>query len=278
MLILKAFNICYESSDGVFKGSIWGENCAEEFLERLENNTLIYYHNLSYDINFILSKLSSVVGTPIIKGSRTMTIQGTFHKKSLMFKDSYTIISKPLKMFPEMFKLKTGPKEVFPYTYYSSELLKNNNRVGIISEAIKHVTDKETFINNINTIKNCKIDNDKFDLERYSTYYCSQDVRILKEGFERFRKDLLEAFNLDAYDFVSICSIANKYFELNVYYPNGNLYDLSNTPREFISRCVQGVVVCYQIMKNKLMKTLIKRLLILTLLVYIRQQSQDYIH
>ena len=238
--IHKAFNICYESNDSNFKGSIWGSDCAVKFLEILKDNTAIYYHNLSYDINFILNKLSSIRGTPIIKGSRTMTIEGTYNGKHLLFKDSYTIISKPLKMFPEMFKLETGPKEVFPYTYYTSTLLKDDNRIGSISEAAKHVADKETFIHNINNIQGCKLGEDSFDLEKYSTYYCSQDVRILKEGFERFRKDLLTAFNLDAYDFVSICSIANKYFEENVYYKNGNLYDLANTPREFISRCIQG--------------------------------------
>ena len=238
--IHKAFNICYSSPDLLIKGSIWGEDCGKEFLEVVPDRSLIYFHNLSYDINFIVKELNSVKGTPIIKGSRTMTLNGSYNGKTLYFKDSYAIISKPLKMFPEMFKLKTGPKEVFPYTYYTSTLLNNDNRVGVISEAVKHVKDVKTFINNINTIPKCKLSDDTFDLEIYSSYYCEQDVRILQEGFERFRKDLLEAFNLDAYEFVSICSIANRYFEENVYWNNGNLYDLANKPREFISRCIQG--------------------------------------
>ena len=217
-----------------------GRRLRKEFLEVLPDKSLIYFHNLSYDINFIVKELNTVKGTPIIKGSRTMTLNGSYKGKTLYFKDSYAIISKPLKMFPEMFKLKTGPKEVFPYTYYTSTLLSNDNKIGIISEAVKHVKDAKTFINNINSIPKCKLSADTFDLEVYSTYYCEQDVRILQEGFERFRKDLLDAFNLDAYEFVSICSIANRYFEENVYWKNGNLYDLANKPREFISRCIQG--------------------------------------
>ena len=238
--IHKAFNICYSEPNTSFKGSIWGENCGKEFLNIVPDNSLIYYHNLSYDINFIVNLLDKIIGTPIIKGTRVMSVTGRYRGKNLCFKDTYTIISSKLKAFPAMFGLETGPKEVFPYTYYSSELLADDNRIGVISEAANHVEDRKTFINNINSIPGCKLSETTFDLEKYSAYYCEQDVRILQEGFEKFRNDLLKLFDLDVYDFISICSIANKYFENNVYHKNGNLYDLANTPREFISRCVRG--------------------------------------
>ncbi|KAI5550290.1 organellar and viral DNA polymerase type B, partial [Trichomonas vaginalis G3] len=53
----KAFNICYDSEDGKISESIWGQNCATKFLERIPDKSLIYFHNLSYDINFILRHL-----------------------------------------------------------------------------------------------------------------------------------------------------------------------------------------------------------------------------
>jgi hypothetical protein len=67
-----------------------------------------------------------------------------------------------------MFKLESGEKEVFPYTYYNSELLTKGNKVGIISEALKHIKeqDREHFIQNIDNIKGCRINDDKFKLER----------------------------------------------------------------------------------------------------------------
>ncbi|KAI5512037.1 organellar and viral DNA polymerase type B, partial [Trichomonas vaginalis G3] len=139
-----------------------------------------------------------------------------------------------------MFHLQCGEKEVFPYQYYSSSLLVNDNKTGVISEACKFVKDIETFMKNIDLIENCRIDENHFDLEKYSSFYCKQDVRILREGFVKFRNDILKEFDLNVYDYVSICSIANKLFENRVYFPNGNLYDLSNKPREFISRCIQG--------------------------------------
>jgi len=92
-----------------------------------------------------------------------------------------------------------------------------------------------------NVVKYAATENDKeFDMRDYCLMYCMQDVRILREGFIWFREALLNEFGLDAYDFVSINSIANRYLELNCYWKNGNLYDLSNIPREFISRCIIG--------------------------------------
>ena len=108
----KAFNIAYQSADGKLKGSYWGSDCAIKFLDTLESNTLVYYHNLSYDINFIIQHLTTVYSNPIIKGSRTMTMTGKYNEKTLCFKDSYSIITAPLERFPVMFKLETGAKEI----------------------------------------------------------------------------------------------------------------------------------------------------------------------
>ena len=119
----KAYNICYESNDGKFKGSIWGVNCAIEFLERLEDLTQVYFHDLSYDINFIINYLDSVKGTPIIKGSQTMSIQGEYKRKTLFFRDSYAIISKALKEFSTIFHLQTGPKRDYSHTHTTIQIL-----------------------------------------------------------------------------------------------------------------------------------------------------------
>ncbi|EAX78458.1 hypothetical protein TVAG_047530 [Trichomonas vaginalis G3] len=179
----KAFNICYDSEDGSVSESIWGQNCATEFLERLPDKSLIYFHNLSYDINFILRHMTEVKGTPIIKGSRTMQITGLYKGRAIIIKDSYSVINKKLKLFPAMFNLQTGPKEVFPYNYYSSVLLANDNRTGVISEACKFIHDADTFMKNIDSIKGCRIDENHFDLEKYSTFYCKQRCKNFKRRF-----------------------------------------------------------------------------------------------
>ena len=238
----KAYCICY-NLDGV-NGYYYGNNCATYFLKAMPTNTLIYFHNLSYDITFIINHLSIIDDNPIIKNGRTYSITGQYkvgdELRILVFKDSYAIIPHPLKKFPEMFGLDSGRKEVFPYNYYTS--YRSNDMFGNIDEALEYIKpeDKESFIQNIKEIANKGAKEGQFNMRDYCVFYCQQDVNILYKGFEWFRKSLLQEFNLDVYDFVSISSIANRYMEINCYWPNHNLYDLANTPREFISRCVTG--------------------------------------
>ena len=241
--IHKPYNICAMTADGA-EFSAWGEDCAVKFLNwnEIVDGTQIYFHNLSYDINFIMKHIEIVLGTPIIKSGRTLQIDCKYKGKNLRFKDSLAIISKRLEMFPEMFGLEGIKKEVFPYTFYDSEHVKYI--FGDIEEACEHLKndeDRKQFRENIKQLQ-CEDDEGAglFDMEKYSTFYCMQDVRILRDGFERFRKDLLQEFDIDAYYFVSISSIANRLFEKEVYWKNKNLYDLAGTPREFISRAVLG--------------------------------------
>ena len=236
----QAYNICAMTADGKTFSS-WGVNCASDFLNwcEMEHGTQVYFHNLSYDINFLVPKFQKIIGNPIIKGGRTMQMDVIYKKKVFRFKDSLAIISEKLETFPEMFQLEGIQKEIFPYNFYNSERVKNT--VGCIAEACSYLKPEqvEEFKQNIKN-NGCQIDDETFDMEKYSTFYCMQDVRILHDGFERFRKDLLTTFDIDAYHFVSISSIANRLFEKEVYWKNGNLYDLSGTPREFVSRAVLG--------------------------------------
>ena len=230
--------------------SYFRANCIKRFLDSLPDNTLAIAHNLSYDISFVINHLKSIYDNPIIKNGRVLQMKATYTHRvwkdntwqdittHITFKDSYAIISKPLRDFPSMFQLDAGRKEIYPYRYYNS--INIQKIYGVIDEALECIasTDKDQFIANLQEL-NC-INGELFDMCRYCVFYCEQDVRILKQGFEKFRELLLKEFDLDAYSFVSISSIANRYMELNCYFKNGNLYDLANTPRDFISRCIAG--------------------------------------
>ena len=224
--------------------SFWGLDCVRRFLKHVPNNTLCLAHNLSYDFSFLIDFFLFIYAEPIIKNGRILQIRTGYkdkwmkQAKHLIFKDSFAIIPKLLRLFPTMFQLDSGRKEVFPYNYYNSKNVLT--KFGSINEALNFIPNNEQdqFIINLKELK-C-IYKDEFNMETYATFYCEQDVRILKQGFETFRKLLLEQFNLDAFNYVSISAIANKYMELNCYFKNGNLYDLANTPRDFISRCIIG--------------------------------------
>jgi hypothetical protein len=126
-----------------------------------------------------------------------VSLRGIFKGKKFIFKDSYSIIPSRLKDFSRMFKLESGVKEVFPSQNYSCNLLNNGNRTGVIADALLHINPEERnqFIENIGQIRGCQIDTGRFRIDLYSNYYCDQDVNILRQGFEKFRKDLLHEFN-----------------------------------------------------------------------------------
>ncbi len=221
------------------RSSWYSSHCATDFLDSLDTNTLCYAHNLSYDINFLIHHMTYIHDGAIIKSGRVMQMTAVYKQKTLMFKDTYSIISTKLSRFPSMFHLDSGVKEAFPYTYYDSTRI--GKRYGSVSDALQHFrtdTERDTFISNIEKLG--MRTGDEFDMKKYCVFYCNQDVNILYQGFEWFRSSLIDAFGLDTYDFISISSIANRYMEQHCYWKNGNLYDISNTPREFISRCIIG--------------------------------------
>ena len=236
----KAYCVCFQYEDGK-EGWFYGEKVTERFLDVLNDCSLVYFHNLAYDINFIIGHLDKVFDNSIIRNGRVMQMAGVYHGKKLLFKDSYSIISKGLAEFPRMFKLNSGAKEAYPYEYYTSARVNDLTMNGIVEDAVACVKEslRGTFRENV--VKYAAVDAPaEFNMQKYCVMYCMQDVRILREGFMWFREALLKEFALDAYDFVSISSIANRYMEVNCYWPNGNLYDLSNVPREFISQCIIG--------------------------------------
>ena len=243
--------LCFQSADGTIKRKFYGRFCARKFLDAIPDKSLCYAHNLSYDFAFIVDLLNGIYDNSIIKNGKVYQIEGCYQGKRLLFKDSYCIISAPLKLFPSMFNLDSGRKECFPYGYYSSE--RSTHEIGNINDALEFIdpSDHELFKKNVReiaSVPSCAAHPSgraadsalSFSMKHYAWFYCMQDVTILRQGMEWFRESLSTEFGLDVYKFVSISSIANRLMERECYWKNDNLFDLANTPREFISRCIQG--------------------------------------
>ena len=110
-------------------------------------------------------------------------------------------------MTPE--EQKTIYKEIFPYGYYCKDRYLSN--VGDIDEACKHIKDtKEDFIKSLKH-SNSLIDDQHFDMQKYSLYYCEQDVVVLSKCVIKFREMLKKEFELELFDFISISSLSIKY-------------------------------------------------------------------
>ena len=235
----EAFCISYMKFNDEKPTFIYGKNCLFEFLNLLPNNSVVYFHNLGYDIcafyRFVRTKA-------IRKGRKMMTATIYFKKKLIIFKDSLSLIPMKLEKFPETVKLEDVKKEVFPYKYYTFKRLEENHGIGIINEAGKEEINwnQKQFVENIDSIPNCRINENQFDMIKYVEFYCNQDVKILKEGFNKFREMCLLELGIDINQVLTAPSLANIYFSNNLYSQVKNYYNYSGIVRAFIQRAVYG--------------------------------------
>ncbi|ELP87952.1 hypothetical protein EIN_417710 [Entamoeba invadens IP1] len=233
--------VCYSKrgEDKIYNK--YGKDCAYDFLCDLPHNAVCYFHNLKYDGSF-LAKYG--VNRCIKKGGKIMQMTLKFKGKQLTFKDSLALITAPLSAFPKMFGLSNIQKEIYPYNYYSKDNIIHN--IGNILEADLYETKQwnkdqfDLFINNIDSIEDCRIDDFHFNMELYCKFYCNQDVRILKQGHSKFRDMCLEYLNIDIDKVISAASLANTYFKHNVYSKINNLKEYGGKVREFIQGAIYG--------------------------------------
>ena len=230
------FNIIKEHRKINFE---FGRDCLTKFLDKIENNSLVYFHNLGYDIRQFNEY---IIGQEISKGTRIMNATIFYKDKIIYFKDSLSIVSMKLADFPKSFGLDCGQKEMFPYKYYTFENLNNLNNMGIISEAgkheLKHNWNQKIFEENLDKLGIRQ--GDKFNMVEYVKFYCKQDVRILKQGFQKFRKMCWESLKIDVNKTLTAPSLANQYFTREIYEKIPDYYLYGGIVRAFIQKAVYG--------------------------------------
>ncbi len=239
--IHKPFMCVLQSQNGKINKEFRGEDCNVQLLEYLPNGAVIYFHNLGYDIR-MLAKYG--IFKSIIKGTKTMKADIKHKGKTLHFKDTLPVLDCKLSQLPQMFDISDIQKEIFPYKYYTLERLKSNkgiiNEAGLLEDKIWTTEDYKLFNSNIDKIPGCRIDENTFDMWKYASFYCQQDVNILRLGFNKFRDGFINDFNIDPFNYISISSLANEVFNQRVYYPNRNLYKIGGHVRKFCSHAVYG--------------------------------------
>ena len=230
------FILIIYDSEGRLVGRFRGEDCIKQGLEALPNNAVVYFHNLQYDSKFFINY--GATGELIGKGHKDYLITLNYNNKTITLKDSLALIPKKLADFPKMFNLAAGDKECFPYTYYTLQRLESN--VGIISEAKQHIhQNAENFIDNINKIPDCRLGKNLFDMYLYAEFYCEQDVRILQQGFMKFRSMVNKLFGIDVLNVLTAPALAHTIFYNSVYI-NPRIKALGGLPAMFIRKCIHG--------------------------------------
>ena len=222
--------------------TFFGEYCGKAFLESLEQDTLLIAHNVGYDFRFIVRHLFGL--NVIEKGTSLMcatckVINRKGDSINVTIKDSYKLITMPLRNFGECFSL-NQEKDLMPYDTYTQQNVKK--RYIPLEEVLQSI--------HINTPKeeehfrsNCKkwncIKNNLVDIVKYSEKYCIIDCEVLQKGYETFRSwNMKKPFCIDIDNVITISSLAHK-FMLNegVY---DNIGQLAGVPRAFIQKCLVG--------------------------------------
>lgn len=230
------FNIIDEHQEIKFE---FGRNCLNKFLDNIENNSLVYFHNLGYDIRQFNEY---IINKECCKNTKVMNAEIIYKGKKIYFKDTLSIVSMKLADFPKSFNLDCGQKEMFPYKYYTFENFEKLNNLGVISEAgkqeLKHSWKQKIFEENLNKLGIAK--DGKFNMVEYVKFYCQQDVRILKQGFQKFRKMCWESLKIDVNKTLTAPSLANQYFTMEIYEKIPDYYLYGGIVRAFIQKAVYG--------------------------------------
>lgn len=236
----KAFTINYLTIDKehtfIEKDNITQKDLSTTFLDRLKHKSIVYFHNLKYDKNFLFDYLTII--KYLEKEGQLYEIMAIYKKKLLFFRDSYKLITSPLSDFAKMFGLQVK-KEVFPYNFYNESNIEDilNNKMMLISSAKKTIPeDKHTIFDEC--LQNVTHTKARFNALEYAKYYCEQDVQVLYKGIMTFRKLVLDALKIDIFNHLTISSIAEQYLINEGCYEN--VYEISGVLQAFINKSVYG--------------------------------------
>ena len=231
----EAFMVCCENKET--KQCFIGRDCIKQFLDFLPDKSLVVFHNLKYDFNFIAKYGHILRG--IKKGKKTYRSVKTWKGKRITFQDSLCMITAPIEKFPEMFGLKDISKEAFPYDFYTWQRLEH---------PIQRIDNTKLFFTNDEYKRfqaGCResgatTDDITFDMWKYAQFYCERDVNILRLGHESFVNQVKEALNMNVFDYLTAPALANAYFEREVYQKNPKIKRFGGKVAAFIRQAIYG--------------------------------------
>ena len=252
------FMVCWRTSDNK-KGFALGKNCGRIMLDKIasyskpNDDVLLIAHNSGFDYNFIVKYLYSI--EQIKKGSCLMNAKAKYKSYknkttiNIEVKDSYRLITMPLRSFGKCFNLKIE-KDVMPYDLYNEEVCKG--KPVDIKEVKKYLNEKDfkQFKKNCEE-NNCMVDKKRFDAMKYALYYCRKDVEVLYQGYTTFRIWMLEITQIDINRKWTIASLSDEYLKKRGVYDG--VYQLSGGVRSYIQKCVVGGrTMCRDNVKHKI--------------------------
>jgi hypothetical protein len=179
--------------------------------EKKIEDPVIYFHNLKYDLTIMIKHLCPRSSTK--KDGQYYETRIFFAGHYIKLRDSYKMISAPLKKFNKMFQLKNKKEEAINYAYYDYDNLSKKNNVKNYRKGLTK-KDKIKFDNIMaNNAEQFEYTGKTFNALGFYIYYLKQDVMTLYEGLEKFNSEMfILTKGLNSYDFLTISSLASRYF------------------------------------------------------------------
>lgn len=209
-----------------------------------KEDAICFFHNLKYDWHLLEPYMDII--TRCEKGGLYYSITVTYKNRKIELRDSYKLVSKPLRDFPKTFNLPKGyhKKEAIAYTYYTKE----NHNVRIkAKEYSKYLSnkDKELFKELVKKDPTYDKKDKTFNPSEYYRNYLKYDCLVLKEGLKVFNqtiKTITREVNpnheLSIYDFLTISSLTDHFMKVNGAYDG--VYEVCGNLRDYIAKAVYG--------------------------------------
>lgn len=242
----------YETSDYTTNAtnvdSIWSQKLLSfgNFIARhtpRDYSPIVYFHNLNYDMAFILPFVPLEQNSSVVEVNNRIIAFKWFcptSRQTIHFRDSYAMISAPLRDFGKMFGL-TVEKEIFPYSFYTTE---NFDKYGQLGEPLPHL---DVYLSYYDAPEELEMKlrhlgmlgaDDRVYAHGYAQYYCSMDCRVLRDGFLRFREQLQTVTTLDCVQYLTLPSTAYNFLIVQGVFEG--CFNLAGSPLFFIRKCVLG--------------------------------------
>lgn len=206
-----------------------------------EKKIICVAHNLAFDIQSILRynmdglKILTRIGSSM-SSCKTMTCQ--YYGIKIYFQDSYSFLTMKLSDFTEAFHLETK-KGPFPYDAMDRKTVEK--RTMSLKKAKLNIPEDQ-HKDFEEAAKQFMVSEKRLDIIAYSKYYCELDVKLLREGFEIFRKAIKEEFNVEALHNISTPSLGKTIINQQSFFQK--IPSVTGSLREYISKtCVGGRTV-----------------------------------
>ena len=224
-----------------------GVNCINQMFDYVYNDTtpyekvIVYFHNLKYDISILGRNL--VFKKSIEKSGNYYEVDIIYRGRTISLRDSYKLISKPLRNFQKAFNLPYGKKEAIAYEFYKlntpeivdvmeySSRLKNDEERNIFMEALEEDKNGDEIF---------EYDGKNFNCMEYYKYYLNFDCLTLRGGMVKFNENIGELTNgtLSTSNVLTTSSLGHHYMSGKGVY--NNIYQCKGNLRAYISKAVAG--------------------------------------